>query len=200
MIHGIIVAAILGLAPLAADAPLVQQVPTAVVADPPADKEFPAGLAVVSFPSATTKDKENRRVPFNPKGRVAAILEPRAVLGPDAFVFGSAIGGYQPNIQTAWESLRLFANGIDPKPGREGAQWNRQQLQRIDLRWHDLRHEGACRLLADGVDIRIILADARPREHSTDATLPERHRRRTQERIGGELEQQRPTASPGVGS
>ena len=25
-----------------------------------------------------------------------------------------------------------------------------------DLRWHDLRHEGACRLLSDGVDIRII--------------------------------------------
>ena len=24
------------------------------------------------------------------------------------------------------------------------------------MRWHDLRHEGACRLLADGVDIRII--------------------------------------------
>src|SRR2546429_8803041 len=33
---------------------------------------------------------------------------------------------------------------------------NREQLPRIDLRWHDLRHEGACRLLADGVDIRII--------------------------------------------
>jgi hypothetical protein len=26
----------------------------------------------------------------------------------------------------------------------------------IDLHWHDLRHEGARRLLADGVDIRII--------------------------------------------
>src|SRR5258705_7926973 len=36
------------------------------------------------------------------------------------------------------------------------AAWNREQLQRIDLRWHDLRHEGACRLLADAVDIRII--------------------------------------------
>ena len=24
------------------------------------------------------------------------------------------------------------------------------------MRWHDLRYEGACRLLADGVDIRII--------------------------------------------
>jgi integrase len=39
---------------------------------------------------------------------------------------------------------------------RTGADWNREQLQRIDLRWHDLRHEGACRLVADGVDIRII--------------------------------------------
>ena len=51
MIHVILVAAILGLAPPAADAPLVQQVPAAVVADPPADKEFPAGRAVVSFPT-----------------------------------------------------------------------------------------------------------------------------------------------------
>ena len=33
---------------------------------------------------------------------------------------------------------------------------NRTKLRQIDLHWHDLRHEGACRLLADGVDIRII--------------------------------------------
>jgi integrase len=110
----------------------------------------------IGIPGATTKDKENRRIPFNPKGRVAAILERRAAIGPDAFVFGSAIGACQPNIQTAWETLRLLANGIEPKPGKEGSQWNREQLGRIDLRWHDLRHEGACRLLADGVDIRII--------------------------------------------
>ena len=32
----------------------------------------------------------------------------------------------------------------------------RQRLKEIDLRWHDLRHEGACRLLADGVDVRVI--------------------------------------------
>ena len=72
----------------------------------------------------------------------------------EAYVFGSTQGAYQPTIQTAWETLKLLANGIEPRPDKEGAAWNREQLQRIDLRWHDLRHEGACRLLADGVDIR----------------------------------------------
>ncbi len=110
----------------------------------------------IGIPGETTKDKENRRVPFNPEGRLAAILKRRATLGPDAFVFGAEDGSYQPNIQTAWETLKLLAYGYEPKPGRTGADWNREQLQRIDLRWHDLRHEGACRLLADGVDIRII--------------------------------------------
>jgi site-specific recombinase XerD len=28
--------------------------------------------------------------------------------------------------------------------------------QPVRLHWHDLRHDGACRFLADGVDIRII--------------------------------------------
>jgi integrase len=110
----------------------------------------------IGIPGETTKDKENRRVPFNPEGRLAAILLRRGTLGPDAFVFGADDGSYQPNIQTAWETLKLMAYGYEPKPGRTGAEWNREQLQRIDLRWHDLRHEGACRLLADGVDIRII--------------------------------------------
>jgi len=110
----------------------------------------------IGIPGATAKDRENRRIPFNPQGRLAAILERRAVLGPDAFIFGSTHGERQPTIQTAWETLKMLANGIEPRLGKEGEEWNRQQLQRIDLRWHDLRHEGACRLLADGVDIRII--------------------------------------------
>jgi len=110
----------------------------------------------IGIPGATAKDRENRRIPFNPKGRLAAILTRRGALGPDAYVFGGTNGAYQPTIQTAWETLKLLANGIEPRPEKEEAEWNREQLQRIDLRWHDLRHEGACRLLADGVDIRII--------------------------------------------
>ena len=57
----------------------------------------------------------------------AAILGPRTALGRNAFVFGSATRAYQPNIQTAWETLRLLANGVETRPGREGAQWNREQ-------------------------------------------------------------------------
>jgi integrase len=110
----------------------------------------------IGIPGATAKDKENRRIPFNPNGRLAAVLKRRATLGPDAYVFGSINGEYQPTIQTAWETLKLLANGITPKAGKEASDWNAEQLRRIDLRWHDLRHEGACRLLADGVDIRII--------------------------------------------
>jgi integrase len=110
----------------------------------------------IGIPGATAKDKENRRIPFNPQGRLAAILNRRAKLGPDAYVFGSENGEYQPELQTAWETLRLLAHAIEPRPTRTGAAWNREQLQDIDLRWHDLRHEGACRLLADGVNIRII--------------------------------------------
>jgi integrase len=110
----------------------------------------------IGIPGTTAKDRENRRIPFNPKGRLAAVLQRRATLGSEAYVFGTENGAHQENIQTAWETLRLLAHGIEPKPTREGAVWNREALQRIDLRWHDMRHEGACRLLADGVDIRII--------------------------------------------
>lgn len=54
------------------------------------------------------------------------------------------------------ETLRLLAYDVEPRKTRTGAEWNREQLRKIDLRWHDFRHEGDCRLLADGVDIRVI--------------------------------------------
>ena len=42
-------------------------------------------------------------------------------------------------------------------------------------------------------------ADARTRQHPANAALLERDRRGNAERTGGELEERRPTASPGVG-
>ena len=105
------------------------------------------GTHQIGIPGATAKDKENRRIPFNPNGRLAAILQRRAALGSDAFVFGSTHGAYQPTIQTAWETLNLLANGLEPKAGEEGVKWNAEQLRRIDLRWHDLRHHAESRIM-----------------------------------------------------
>ena len=108
----------------------------------------------VVIPGAHAKDSENRRIPFDPQGRLAPILKRRAMLGPYAFVFGSPEGEFQDSFKTAWESLLLVAHGNDTKRSKPGARVDREKLKQIDLHWHDLRHEGACRLLADGVDIR----------------------------------------------
>jgi integrase len=105
---------------------------------------------------ANAKDAENRRIPFDPHGRLAPILKRRKTLGPQAYVFGSEDGGFVASLKTAWESLLLTANGHDTKRVKPGARVDRQKLHEIDLHWHDLRHEGACRLLADGVDIRVV--------------------------------------------
>jgi integrase len=110
----------------------------------------------IAIPGRHAKDRENRRIPFDPQGRLAPILKRRAALGPSAFVFGSSAGEYVDSFKTAWESLLLVANGHDTKRAKPGARVDREKLRQIDLHWHDLRHEGACRLLADGVDIRTI--------------------------------------------
>jgi integrase len=110
----------------------------------------------IGIPGHTTKDSENRRIPFDPEGRLAAVLRRRGKLAPNASVFGTENGECLGSFKTAWESLLLIANGHDTKRTKPGARVDRAKLQQIDLHWHDLRHEGACRLHADGVDIRII--------------------------------------------
>jgi integrase len=110
----------------------------------------------IAIPGRNAKDAENRRIPFDPQGRLAPILKRRATLGSSAFVFGSPAGEFVADFKTAWETLLLVANGHDTKRAKPGARVDRKMLRQIDLHWHDLRHEGACRLLSDGVDIRTI--------------------------------------------
>ena len=50
----------------------------------------------------------------------------------------------------------LSRTGTTRNARKHGARVDRQKLRQIDLHWHDLRHEGACRLLSDDVDIRTI--------------------------------------------
>jgi hypothetical protein len=70
--------------------------------------------------------------------------------------------------QTALRHVRLEQRGE-----KEGEAWNRQQLQRIDLRTtSDTRAPAAARGRRRHPDHS---ADARPRQHSADAALPERN-------------------------
>jgi PadR family transcriptional regulator, regulatory protein PadR len=70
----------------------------------------------LNLPGYSQTTAENRRIPFNPESRLAAILKRRRPLGPDANVFGTANGEYQSELQTAWETLQLLAYGVEPRP------------------------------------------------------------------------------------
>src|SRR5207245_1289374 len=87
-----------------------------------ADPEPTRGLgkASVAIPGKHAKDRENRRIPFDPEGRLAPILNRRKSLGPNAFVFDSPAGEYVDSFKTAWESLLLVANGHDTKRAKHG--------------------------------------------------------------------------------
>jgi integrase len=102
------------------------------------------------------KDGESRRIPFDKDGRLAKILKRRRFLGPEAFVFGASDGTEVMEFRTAWESLLLLAHDIEPLRTKRGARVDREALRRVDLHWHDLRHEAASRWLERGLDVRAI--------------------------------------------
>jgi integrase len=129
----------------------------------------------ISIPAEHAKDAESRRIPFEPRGRLAQLLKRRRFLGPNAFAFGGPAGEYQGTIRTAWESLVLLAHGIEPTRTRARGRVNRDQLAEIDLHWHDLRHEAACRRLAR-TGFEGDSASARSRRSQDDAAVSERHR------------------------
>jgi integrase len=110
----------------------------------------------ISIPAEHAKGAESRRIPFEPNGRLGKVMERRLFLGPAAYVFGDHLGGYEASIRTAWETLVLVAHGVKPEQANGRRRVGREQLDKIDLHWHDLRHEAACRWLAGGLDLRAI--------------------------------------------
>ena len=110
----------------------------------------------IAIPGSNAKDAENRRIrSTRTEGwHRSSSAARRWVRTPSSF--GSSSGEFVKSFKTAWESLLLFANGHDTKRAKPGARVDRDKLRQIDLHWHDTRHEGACRLLADGIDNRTI--------------------------------------------
>jgi integrase len=78
---------------------------------------------------ANAKDSENRRIPFDPNGRLAPILKRRKDLGPQKYVFGASDGEFVASFKTAWESLLLVANGHETKRTKPGARVDREKLR-----------------------------------------------------------------------
>lgn len=110
--------------------------------------------AELVLPATKTKSGKARRIPFDPNGAVAAFLTARAALGPLAFPFGDEAGKRVTTFDASWHVAVLRANGIEPTYTDRGKLTAEalEALQSIDLHWHDLRHEGATRLLEGGLD------------------------------------------------
>src|SRR3954470_23472906 len=67
----------------------------------------------ISIPAEHAKDAESRRIPFEPRGRLAQVLKRRRFLAASGYAFGTATCQYQGTIRTAWESMLLLAHGIE---------------------------------------------------------------------------------------
>lgn len=80
----------------------------------------------LAIPGAHAKDAEDRRVPFDPHGRLAPILKRQKALGPAAHVFGGLDGEFQGSFRTAWESVVLRAHGHDTVRTKTGGRVNRE--------------------------------------------------------------------------
>ena len=100
------------------------------------------------------KDGDTRVLPVS--ARLVAVLR-MARTDPagkdyqgDAYVFGE-LGRKVDNVKRAWETCVLKAHGHEPVWQKTGlAPASRAALKAIDLHFHDLRHEGASRLLEAG--------------------------------------------------
>lgn len=76
----------------------------------------------------------------------------RAALLARCYVFGDEAGFQAKSVKRAWETAVLKAHGHTPQwtTGNKLAAASRAALDAIDLHFHDLRHEGASRLLEAG--------------------------------------------------
>jgi integrase len=124
------------------------------------DIDFARGL--IKLRGETTKSKKTRFVPIA-TARLRAVLEwlqlgaDGAKKPDDALVFSDEIGEPLGRFRTAWVTTVLKAHGITPE--WRSYNWTAlaaeclAEFRRINLRWHDLRHEYASRLVEKNVPL-----------------------------------------------
>ena len=124
------------------------------------DIDFARGL--ITLRGETTKSRRTRLVPMA-TARLRAVLEWLQLDADgkkkpdDALVFSDETGEPVGGFRTAWVTAVLKAHGV--RPARKSYNWTaltpecRAEFQRINLRWHDMRHEYASRLVERGVPL-----------------------------------------------
>jgi integrase len=136
-----------------------------------ADIDWSGGVLVLR--GETTKSGKGRQVPIS-TARLRAVLEWLRLDGngddkaDDTVVFSDETGNPVGSFRRAWENAVLKAHGIKPvwvkgKPsGRKQRGWKelsaecKEAFVKIDLHWHDFRHEYASRLVDRGVPLSIV--------------------------------------------
>ena len=120
-----------------------------------ADIDFARGLIVLR--GETTKSKKTRLVPISTQ-RLRAVLQwlrldAEGKQKPDEMlVFSNEVGEPLPHFHDAWLRTVLRAHGIKPRwaAGLKYKGLSRESkdaFRKINLRWHDLRHDYASRLV-----------------------------------------------------
>ena len=125
-----------------------------------ADVDFSRRL--ITLRGATTKSGKTRVFPIGTT-RLMAVLEWLRLdacggcKADETPVFSNEVGEATKTFKRAWTLTVLKAHGIAPKwrtgTYKDLAPESQQQLQIIDLHWHDLRHEYASRLVERGVPL-----------------------------------------------
>jgi integrase len=125
-----------------------------------AEIDFARGL--ITLRGENTKSRRTRFVPIA-TARLRAVLEwlqldaDGSKKADDALVFSDETGEPLGRFRTAWVTTVLKAHGITPE--WKSYNWTAltaeclAEFRRINLRWHDMRHEYASRLVAKNVPL-----------------------------------------------
>ena len=117
---------------------------------------------MITLRGETAKSRKTRLVPFS-TARLRAELEWLRLDADgeqkpsEALVFTDEVGEALGSFRTSWVTTVLKAHGIKPEWKAYG--WTAltpecaEQFRRLDLHWHDLRHEYASRLVERGVPL-----------------------------------------------
>ena len=117
----------------------------------------------IAIPGATAKDAENRRIPFDPQGRLAPILNEKKELGRPATRSAASPASSRRASRRPGKPCLCSRMGTTAERQLPGVRVDREKLRQIDLHWHDLRHgrlPTACRRCRHPRTIHLMLGHA----------------------------------------